>query len=92
MSTKHSVGDRQRTYCSKLVSDESLENEEGHRYHSAIDDNQLRAITEIGPRKTTREVAGEGTVNRETVGRHSTTKWEKKSNKMYNVQRKLNEN
>jgi response regulator of citrate/malate metabolism len=49
--------------------DEALE-EEGPRCPSAIDDNQLRAVIEADPPKTTREVAEELNVDHSTVVRH----------------------
>ena len=50
--------------------DEGLENVEGHEGSSAIDDNQLSAITESDPRKTTHKVTEELNVNRSIIVQH----------------------
>ena len=50
--------------------DEGLEDDEGRGRPSEIDNDQLRALIEADPRKTTREVAEELNVAQSTVVRH----------------------
>jgi histone-lysine N-methyltransferase SETMAR len=63
-------GTLQRWFKEFRNGDESLEDEEGRGRSSAIDDNQLRAVIEADPPKTTREVAEELNVDHSIVVRH----------------------
>lgn len=71
--------------------DTSLEDEEGRGRPSEVDNDELKALIEADPRKTTREVAQELNVDHSTVLRH--LKQIGKSKKFYKwVPHDLNKN
>ena len=60
----------QRWFKKFRNSDESLEDEDGRSWPTAVDNEHLKVLTEADPRKTTREVAVEIEVDHSTVIRH----------------------